>query len=321
LIYIETDSKDAAFYFAAEEYFMQHTDEPVLMIWQTNPCVMVGRYQIAAAEVDLAYAEDAGIQVVRRPSGGGTIFTDQGTFLYTIIRSQWEPQEARETVAWLVIESLRELGVTAKMKGRNDILVEERKISGMAQHIQYGHLCCHGSLLYDANLEILTRALRVDDEKISSKAIRSVRSRVSNIKNYYSNEDFKARFICQMIENCRARKYILSNNEKDKINIIRKKKYDNPMWTYGETPKFNFHNAKRFEGGKVEVYLDVKNNIVTSCRIYGDFLGVAPIQGLESQLVGQMFDRQSMYNCVDGQSLKSFLGSISKEQFLSCIFD
>ena len=321
MIFIEADSKEAAFYFACEEYFMQHINEPVLMIWQTNPCVMLGRYQIAAAEIDLNYAQKIGMQIVRRPSGGGTIFTDPGTLLYSFIRPDWKPETARKTVAGLVVKSLQELGVNAEAKGRNDILIRGRKIAGLAQHRQYSKLCCHGSMLFDADLEMLTRVLQVDNEKIISKAIPSVRSRVCNINDHIQIEDFKKIFTNRLVVNCQAQKYTLSDNEIKKINVIRIEKYNNPTWTYGETPRFTFHNSKRFEGGKIEIFLDVKNNIIVSCKIYGDFLGIAPVQELESLLEGQIFTQQSINNAICTQTLQYSLGSITKEQFLLCIFD
>ena len=331
MLYIETERKDAAFHFSVEEYFMRNlpSDEPLIMIWQTRPCVMLGNYQIPDAEIDVRYAQEAGIQIVRRSSGGGTIFTDLGTLLYTMIlphtKAQYPQQFAREMVAGLAINALNEMGIPAKVEGRNDILVDGKKVSGMAQYARHGRICTHGSLLYDADLEMLTRVLRVDADKIRSKAVCSVRSRVANLKEYMndgcSTREFWERFQQNLFMDRQVYRYELSNHELTQIDQICHEQYGNPAWTIGRTPRFSFHNSKRFTGGKVEVFLDIIEGIVASCAIRGDFLGTVPICNLEEQMEGRTFQYQSFDSALREISLIPFLGDITKEQLLSCIFE
>ena len=325
MYFVESNSKDAAFYFSVEEYFMRHVSAPLVMIWQTSPCIMLGRYQAAAAEINMDFAKQANIQIVRRPSGGGTIFTDEGTFLYTMSKPGLEAQEAKEAMAELVIEALGKLRLTAELKGRNDILVHGRKISGLAQHAQNGYLCSHGSILYNADLDTLTQVLRVDDEKIRTKAIRSVRCRVGNLKDYadrpYSTEEFMELFKESYFARFNPKLYVLTNRDYKIINQIRDEKYGNDSWTYGCSPKFSFSGSKRFVGGRIEIYLDIIKGNIEACTICGDFLGIIPIQNLENHLVGKMFSYQSLDSALDDISLDHYLGGITKEQFLSCIFE
>ena len=325
MYFVESDSKDAAFYFSVEEYFMRHINAPLVMIWQTSPCVMLGRYQVAAAEINMDYAKQENFQIVRRPSGGGTIFTDEGTFLYTMIKLNQDPQEAKEAISELVIENLGKLNLSAELKGRNDILTHSRKISGIAQHAQNGYICSHGSILYNANLDTLTQVLRVDDEKIRTKAIRSARCRVGNLRNYidhsYSTEEFMALFKENYFARFNPKQYELTVQDYKIINQIRDEKYGNDTWTYGNSPKFSFSGSKRFVSGRIEIYLDIVKGNIEACAIYGDFLGVIPIQNLEDHLVGKMFSYQSICNALDDISLDYYLGGITKEQFLSCIFN
>ena len=329
--YIETESKDAAFHFSVEEYMMKTFpfDEPVMMIWQADKCVMLGNYQVAEAEIDMNYARQAGIQIVRRSSGGGTIFTDLGTFLYTVIQPYEEGQEpgqiAQNTVAAPLVYALNKIGVPAQAEGRNDILAEGKKISGMAQYVRHGRICSHGSLLYDTDLEMLVRTLRADEEKIRSKALRSIRSRVTNIKEHMntpcSTQEFGEMLKQKLFEAGQVREYSLTGHDLSEIEQIYQSRYNNPSWTFGKAPEFSFHNSKRFVGGKVEVYLNIIKGTVAACSIRGDFLGTVPIGGLEEQLTNKALQYEVFNDALDGISLQLYLGNITKGELLSCIFD
>ena len=327
MLYIETESTNAAFHFSVEEFFMQNPhSEPLMMIWQADKCVMLGAHQVGFAEVNMNYAEQIGIQIVRRSSGGGAIFTDMGTFLYTMIQPYQKghvQQIAKETIVTTVVNALKKMGVSAGFEGRNDILVDGKKISGIAQYIRNGMLCTHGSLLYDTNLELLANVLSVDDEKIRSKAIRSVRSRVTNIREYLgiSTKDFREGLKQNILSDHKALEYTLTEGELAKINHIRCEKYENPSWTFGKTPKFSFSNSKRFPGGKVEIFIDTTNGIVISCAIRGDFLGTIPIRTLEEKLENIMFQPEAFNNVLGEIALHPYIGDITKEQLLSCIFE
>ena len=330
MVYIESKSKDAAFHFSVEEYVMRHYpfNEPVIMIWQADKCAMLGRNQIAEAEIDINYARQEGIQIVRRSSGGGTIFTDLGTLLYTMILPHKEDislEEVREKIAGPVVRALNEMNVPAKIEGRNDILVKGKKVSGIAQYVRHGRICTHGSLLYDANLETLTQVLCVDEGKISTKGLRSVRSRVANLKEYmnssYSVYDFWDLLKKNLFPGQQIREYSLTENDIDQINLIFQEQYGNLSWTFEQAPQFSFHNSKRFAGGNVEIYLDIKKGAVSSCLIRGDFLGVLPIRDLETLFENKLFQYQAFAEALDGIAIQLYLGNITADEFLSCIFD
>ena len=327
MIYIETTNKDAAFHFSVEEYAMRHFSEPVFMIWQARKCAMIGSNQVAEAEIDMAYAEQEDVQIVRRSSGGGTIFTDLGTFLYTMILPHSDRDSAediRRIVAEPVVKALNDMGCPAKVEGRNDILVNGGKIGGMAQYVRHGKICTHGSLLYDEDLEKLARVIRADDEKIRSKALKSVRSRVTNIREHmphdYSVMEFLAHLKQKLFCGGEFQEYTLTEADLAQIDRIYQERYGNPSWTFGRAPKFSLHNSKRFPEGGVGVYFEVEKGIVRSCSIRGDFLGIVPILGLEEMFEGKPFSRQAFEEAIVGASLQPYLGNITADEFLSCIF-
>jgi lipoate-protein ligase A len=329
LLYIEPESVDAAFHFAAEEYCMRRFyDEPVWMLWQADKCAMLGSNQIANAEIDLRAAEREGVRIVRRASGGGTIFADLGTLLYTVIlpyNGDDVKRLERLFVAGPVVRALNEMGIDAQAEGRNDISVKGKKISGLAQYLSRNRLCTHGSLLYDTDLDALSRILRPDEEKIRSKALRSARGRVANIASYMERPGSIHAFWSDLRQKIFVahdmQEYKLTEPDIAEIQDIRSKKYASPDWTFGRAPRFSFHNRKRFPLGGVEVFLDVKEGIVETCEIRGDFLGVAPIRALEERLEARPYRLEALKEALECVDLSPLLGGITKEQLLICLFE
>ena len=320
MIYYRCKSDKAAFYFAAEEYIMQEIrpDEPVCLLWQTDDTVMVGANQVVALEIDKDYVMSLGINIVRRSSGGGAIFTDPGTLLYTIILpyGDVDPKEiANKYFCAPVIRVLAELGVTATPEGRNDILIDGKKISGIAQYVKYGYICTHGSLLFNADLSKLLKVLTVDPEKITSKALRSAGSRVVNIANYTDTKDISS-LINALIEQCQAETKEFSESELAAIYDIKCEKYEAYDWTYGHNPPYTFHNSRRFEGGKIDVFMNIKNGKVADCRITGDFLALRPVSEIETLIIGKQYDQESLRYAFSGISTSEYIGSVPKEEFI-----
>jgi len=240
VVFVDNDSiNDAAFHFSVEEFFTRYSrrKEPVLMLWQTEKTVMLGNNQVVRAEVDVDYANKSEIQIVRRSSGGGAIFTDLGTVLYTVIEPlENEAKIHREKVASTIITAIKKMGVPAKREGRNDILVEGRKISGFAQYTSGNHICTHGSLLFDADLETLSKVLIANEEKLIPKGIASIRSRVTNIKPYIKETPTTSEFISMLKKELLTGKIfsLFEPGEDDlkSIDRIKSEKYANRDWNY-----------------------------------------------------------------------------------------
>ena len=237
MILVESNSKEAAFYFAVEEMFTRYLrkNEQVLMLWRTDKTVMIGSNQVVEAEVNAEFASNSEIQIVRRSSGGGAIYTDPGTVLYTDIRPLTaETGVIREEVATSVISALNKMGVPSKREGKNDITVDGKKISGFAQYTSGKHVCTHCSLLYDTDLETLTNVLIANEKKLRPKGIASIRSRVTNIRPFVKEdfpvEDFITKIKNYLLNGVEYTSYNFTPEELEKINTIRKEKYTNPNW-------------------------------------------------------------------------------------------
>jgi lipoate-protein ligase A len=333
MLFIENESTEASFHFAAEEYCMSGVfkeEEPVILLWQTDKCVMLGANQIVNAEINVDFAEETGIGIVRRSSGGGAIFADSGTLLYSVILplpyngvSDAKTLEY-EHAAVPIVGALGQMGVSARIEGRNDILLDGCKISGIAQFARKRRICTHASLLYNTDLEILSEVLRPDDGKILSKAIRSVRNRVDNIAPHMnaklSMQEFRNEFKNNLLSGSNIQSYSFTDKDIANIEKIKLKKYANPKWTYGNTPHYSFHNQKRYLNGKVEVFLDVVDGVILSCRIRGDFLSVYPIREFEKKLEFLPYRKESLAEALKKVNLEFYLGRISQEEILRCLY-
>jgi len=169
---------------AIEEYLLKNSDEEYFLLWQNEPTVVIGKNQNAFAEINIEYTKKHGIHIARRITGGGAVYHDLGNLNYSYISNKKGSDINFEKFSRPVIEALLEMGIDAELSGRNDIMIGEKKISGNAQTHFENRVLHHGTLLYDSDLDVLSSALLVDKKKIETKAIKSTKSRVTNIKNF-----------------------------------------------------------------------------------------------------------------------------------------
>ena len=185
---IVNESTDPAYNLALEEYLLLHfTEGRIVMLWQNDNAIIIGRHQNLSEEIDKDYTREQGIKVVRRTTGGGAVYHDLGNLNYSFI-ADYEPGGSMQEFADAAVEALRSLGVRAKFGGKNDILIDGKKISGTAQRICGNRMLFHGCLLFDSDLSRLDRSLRARPEKYSSRAVKSARSRVGNLKDYLGED-------------------------------------------------------------------------------------------------------------------------------------
>lgn len=202
MFYIESNSTSVYFNFGLEYYVINELkpEEPVFLFWRTDPTVMIGKYQNTAEEINLKYVEENGINIVRRMSGGGTIYTDLGCWQFTFITKGRAEEIDFKKYITPVVGAVKDLGIqSAQATGRNDLTIAGRKFSGNAQYVFGGYTVHHGTLLFDTDIDQMVRSTTVDAYKITSKGIKSVRDRVTNISDHLPNkidpQDFKQHII------------------------------------------------------------------------------------------------------------------------------
>ena len=229
--YIDVKSTDPAYNLALEEYFYKKKNETFVLLWQNNPCVVIGCNQYADREVDLETAKRMLIPVVRRHTGGGAVYQDQGNLNFSFICNVDEIPEGEVYLLEIVIQALKNLGIEACFNGRNDLLVEERKISGSAWRQDDARMLHHGTLMFDVDIAKMQRILTPDKAKLLRNGVKSVESRVANLKEFDPNLTMK-KIKSQIIELTQAKEHQMTEIDKKYIQVIYENKYKTDNWNF-----------------------------------------------------------------------------------------
>lgn len=325
MIYVENNSLDPFFNFALECYLINELDisDEYFMFWRTEPTLMIGKHQNTLEEINKDYVKEKNIHVVRRISGGGTIYTDPNGWQFSFIVKNKQSRDIDfSTYTTPVIKALNELGVKAELSGRNDILINGKKISGNAQYSNNNCLLHHGSILFNTDLDELVRSITVSDEKIVSKGIKSVRERVTNVADNLDKKistiEFRDLMVSYLLKDAKGT-YKL--NEKDILRVkeIADSKFRTWEWNYGKSPEFNITKSKRFSGGKVEFKLNVKNGYIEQCTIFGDFFSKGDVRIVADSLIGCPYKEEDIRAKLDEIRAADFFHMVTIDELVSCI--
>jgi len=293
MIYLETGSSSPYYNLAFEEYVFEKLNvaKEYFMLWQNDRTVVVGRYQNTTEEVNAQYVDEVGIHVVRRLSGGGAVYHDMGNLNYTFIVNQDKaPDFDFKIFTRPVISVLNELGVEAEFAGRNDIVIQGKKCSGNSQYCKNGRILHHGTILLNSDLSMIERALPVNRQKIESKSVKSVRSRVTNVADFLdqalSMDELKHRLIACVAKDTWLEAGHISEADNRSIRELQSNKYQTWEWNYGSSLPYPIQKSKKFPAGLVSVRLQAEGNRIAAIHFSGDFFGNGDISLLEQALVG-----------------------------------
>ncbi|MGO1651652.1 lipoate--protein ligase [Senegalia sp. (in: firmicutes)] len=329
MIYIENNNLDPHYNLALEEYAVKglDVDEDILILWQNEPSVIIGRNQNTIEEINKDYIEEKDINVVRRLSGGGAVYHDLGNLNFSFVTKNFHSNVNNfKAFTQPVIDALAKLGVNAVFHGRNDIVVDGKKVSGNAQYFYKNKMLHHGTILFDSTLEDIVEVLNVGDEKIKSKGIKSIRSRVTNIAPHLEKQvpmdEFKEillKFILDT-DSPQEKEYKLNDKELKEIEELKNSRYDKWEWNFGESPEFEIQKTKRAEGGLLDIRFSVKNGKIKDLKIYGDFFGDKDVSSLEDQLIGKSYRKEDIEKTLENIEIEKYFYNINKEDILDCLF-
>ena len=324
-IYLETGSQNPFYNLAFEEYVLTHRRKgEYLLLWQNDNTIVIGQNQNAEAEINRSFVEEHGIRVVRRMTGGGAVYHDLGNLNYSFITDAGDAERlTMERFTRPIVNALQGLGLQAEASGRNDILVEGKKVSGTAQRLLNGRILHHGTLLFDANPGMVAGALQVDPEKFRSKSAKSVRSRIGNIRDFLA-VDMDLQEFWEYLKTTLAGDGLmtgkLSEEELQAVDALKQSKYDTWEWNFGRSPKYDMANKRYWDGGALEVQIAVKDGKLTSVAFWGDFLSRCPMDELTKSLQGCAFREEDVAAVLERYPLEDYFGAISKSEILETMF-
>ena len=324
--YLKNPSTNPYYNMAFDEYCLESLpiDEPVFFLWQNRPAVIVGFNQEVNTEVNLDYLKENGIDLVRRVTGGGAVYHDLENLNYTIVGRSEDQERDYPEYASIMAKALQTLGVPATLSGRNDILVEGRKVSGFAKRVCKNRLMVHGTLMYNVDVDVLTHVLNPSTTKLQSKGIASVRSRVTNLCNYLPElsdiQAFKNRLEEILSNNYSDAEYKLSETDLVHIQQLTDEKFATWEWNYGRSPKATLVHSARLACGTVEIHLTLAENRIASCRFGGDFLGNLPASDVEKALTGIPYEINEIRKCLSKIEINRYFDRVLVDDLLEMMF-
>lgn len=283
---------DPYFNLAAEEYLLKNMKEDCFMLWQNDPAIIVGKHQNTLAEINYSFAKKNNIPVVRRVSGGGTVFHDLGNLNFTFISSgEKEKLVNFRKFTQPIIEILNQMGVPAMFEGKNDLRVKGLKISGNAEHVFKNKVLHHGTLLFAADLDYLNQAIKSVPERFKDKAVQSARSTVANITDFLDTEislvEFKEKIISFIkATNTGVTEYSLSDEDIFEINKLVQEKYKTWKWNFGYSPAYVFETKLSLYKQTIHIEIFVKNGIIENLKVKE--IAYAELDFLKKIFVGRL---------------------------------
>ncbi len=326
MLCIKRKNTNPYFNLAAEEYVLKNIEDDCFMLWRNEPCIVVGKHQNTLAEINIEYIKDNNIPVVRRLSGGGAVFHDLGNINFTFIKKDENENLINfRKYTEPILEVLKSLNIEAKFEGRNDLTIDGKKFSGNAEHVWKNKVLHHGTLLFSSEINDLSSALKVDPSKFTDKAVKSVRSRVTNISEHLHQPMHVMEFYDLIINyivntNEDVNLYEFTDDDITKINQLVESKYNTWEWNFGYSPKYNFNKNIRTPAGNIEINMEVSNGIIQEIKIYGDFFNKYDIEELENIIRNLPHDLTSIKGKLVEINIENYINNIQLDEFVDMLF-
>ena len=324
--YITLNSTSPYHNLATEEYLLQQTTDNVFMLWRNDNTIVVGKHQNTAAEINQEYVDSHHVNVVRRLTGGGAVFHDSGNLNFTFIQNVDAGKKEIDFLRYLqpIVDALRSLGVPAEFSGRNDLVINGQKISGNAMTFFGNRVLEHGTLLFSSQMSDVANALKVDPDKFIDKAVKSVRSRVTNISEHLPKpmtvlefKDYLMSFI--MRQNQMTELQNLTDEEETIVGKLVTEKYATWEWNYGRSPEYSMNKKMRTKGGSVQVIADIREGRFRDLQFFGDFFGEKDPQELADQLLGIRMDKTAVADALTNINVNDFFHNVTNEELIDLL--
>jgi lipoate-protein ligase A len=329
IYYIESRDTDPSRNLALEQFVFDSLDRKhnYFMLWQNHNAIIVGKHQNTLEEINAVFVKEKDISVVRRLSGGGAVYHDLGNLNFTFITDADKQGIDFSAFCEPIKNALLSFGVPVEISGRNDMTVDGKKFSGNAQYIKEGRGMHHGTILYDSDMSVLSQALKPGTDKIESRGVKSVQSRVTNIRPYMKTDMSVTRFWAAlkdfMVSAFDMKELTLEPEQNAAVGELRERVYSQWSWNYGSSPPYTLRKVRRVEGcGKVEILLDLgKEGVINNTAFYGDFFGSREPAELGDLLKGHHLEREELEGLLKDTDISQYFHAIDIGVFLALLLE
>ena len=320
MIYVnlnDAKERELSFYLAMEEYVARNMKErDCFFMWQVEPTVIFGRNQLIENEVNVSFCKQNGIKMFRRKSGGGCVYADKGNIMFSYITKEDNVGFTFYKYINMILAMLEKLNVKATTSGRNDILIDGRKVSGNAFYRIPGRSVVHGTMLYDSDVEAMMASITPSEQKLKSKGVTSVSQRITQLKDYIDLDleqfkDFAKKTLCNGE---------ITLQQKEVENILEiEKEYRSHDFIYGNNPKYAVTHHHWLDGvGEMEVRMEVKNGVIQSLNLLGDYFIIGELDALLKSLKGVKLNKDDINNVLPTR-LDDVILHLHKEDFVNLL--
>ncbi|MCL1993833.1 MAG: lipoate--protein ligase [Spirochaetes bacterium] len=326
--YIRSENTDPALNLALEQYVFDHMDRQnsYMMLWQNANAIIVGKHQNTVEEINTSFVKEHDVKVIRRLSGGGAVYHDLGNINFTFITDKEGEDFDFAFFCRPMVEILQSFGVDAKTGGRNDMTIEDMKFSGNSQYIKQGRIMHHGTLMFDSDLNVLSRALTVSKDKIESKGIKSTRSRVTNIRPHMARDCTVKEFMdileLELVKRLEAEKIPFQTINMEGVERLRDNLYGTWEWNYGSSPAYKTCKKRRYEGvGEIEVRMEITDGYIGGIVFFGDFFSKKDLKELIDALIGIRTDGASISGVLENLRADDYFRNLRNEELVGLIIN
>ena len=326
MLCIKSPDTNPYFNLASEEYLLKCKREDIFLLYRNAPSIVVGKHQNTLAEINIPFVQEQEILVARRISGGGTVFHDLGNLNFAFFTTGKEGDLVNYRRATRpIIEALGEMGLEVRLGERNELLLKKLKISGTASHVWKKRVLHHGTLLFSSEMGDLSAALQSGHERFTDRAVRSVPSRVTNIRDHLKEEidfeQFQDKILDFMLRtNKDARVYQFSPEDMAEIEKGRDTKFATWEWNFGYSPKYQFCKSIGFKSGHIDLHMNVEKGVIREIKMVGDFTSLKDISKLEQMLVGTIHDPETLRLRLSEINVSEYISGLENEELLVGMF-
>lgn len=327
--FIENNQTNPSYNLALENWILENLiDDSYLMLWRNDKSIIVGRNQNTLSEINQIFVEENNIKVVRRMTGGGAVYHDLSNINFSFF-TDWDDSKDVDfkEFASVLIDFLNSLKIAAKFSGRNDLTINAKKIAGFSYRIWENRLLFNGAILFDTDLSMLSKSLNVNYKKFTDKAVKSVSSRVSNIRPHLmidmNIDEFLNMLKLYLFDRFNIEKtYSLDKKDLKSVREIQKDIFDSWARTYGQSFPSNYKNSRYFTNkGLLEVNIELNKGMIKDIKIYGDFFADFDKVEIENKLIGQAFSPYFVKKALKDIEIEKYLGKITVDDLILTIFD